>query len=664
MNKDSVACAPCFLFAGSGSGRDKAFATKPIDDWSNLGRLINHHQNSKQHTSSMVASENVLLIAKGEKKDIKCSISTAYSDLITKNRAVLAAIVETIILCGRQNIALRGHNETDSNFIAILHDKARNHDVLDDHLKHGDPRTKYTSPMIQNELIEICGNMVKADIINACVTNKFFGFIADEATDVSTIEQMALCIRYFDGDKSELREDFIGFAECESTTGEQLAAAFIENLQKAGIDIQNMRGQGYDGAANMSGQHKGVKSRIQQLVPQALYTHCKAHSLNLAIVHASGNALVRSMFDTVQQIAFSFNYSAKRLHNFRNCLADNADAREELHSRTKLRSLCETRWSARSDSLATFKAAFTAVCDSLEDLEVNHNDHKARSYRNAITRFDFIVCLVAIEHILSAVAPLSLYLQRKDTDLIAASREAGAIVATLTTERGDETVWEALYEKATEIAAKVDVSPSRPRNPGRQQNRPNAPAEDPSTYWRVNMYFGFLDHLIQEMQTRLLDGRDRFEAEHLLPKNADKLTDVNIQQIFKEFQPDLLVDGDGFNMEARRWKSFWGQEVTATDEQKPSTVSETLAVMNRDLYPNIYICLSVFVCMPVSTATAERSFSTMRRVKTYLRATMTTHRLTGLALLNIYREHDLNVEHVIDEFARKKDRRLSLLFRV
>ena len=66
--------------------------------------------------------------------------------------------------------------------------------------------------------------------------------------------------------------------------------------------------------------------------------------------------------------------------------------------------------------------------------------------------------------------------------------------------------------------------------------------------------------------------------------------------------------------------------------------------------------------MPVSTATAERSFSVMRRVKTYLRNTMTTDRLSGLGLLNVYREKELTSESVLDKFTRMKNRKLALIF--
>jgi histone deacetylase complex regulatory component SIN3 len=112
-------------------------------------------------------------------------------------------------------------------------------------------------------------------------------------------------------------------------------------------------------------------------------------------------------------------------------------------------------------------------------------------------------------------------------------------------------------------------------------------------------------------------------------------------------------------MEGRRWKTR-----CAAMAEKTNSITDTLASTNPDLYPNVTKCLHVLLAMPVSTASAERSFSSMRRLKTYLRSTMTTERLSGLGLLNIHREKEINSENVVDIFARRKDRRLALLFHV
>jgi len=68
--------------------------------------------------------------------------------------------------------------------------------------------------------------------------------------------------------------------------------------------------------------------------------------------------------------------------------------------------------------------------------------------------------------------------------------------------------------------------------------------------------------------------------------------------------------------------------------------------------------------IPPTTCTIERSFSTLRRVKTWLRSTMTEQRLSGLCILSIHRQKidDLNlIQGVVDEFSKNK-RNLQFLF--
>ena len=62
---------------------------------------------------------------------------------------------------------------------------------------------------------------------------------------------------------------------------------------------------------------------------------------------------------------------------------------------------------------------------------------------------------------------------------------------------------------------------------------------------------------------------------------------------------------------------------------------------------NIYTAFQIFATIPVTSCTCERSISVLRRLKTYLRSTMTETRLKGLALLNVHREIHLDTKEVI-----------------
>ena len=96
------------------------------------------------------------------------------------------------------------------------------------------------------------------------------------------------------------------------------------------------------------------------------------------------------------------------------------------------------------------------------------------------------------------------------------------------------------------------------------------------------------------------------------------------------------------------------------DVQKPQTLLETLNATNQDLYLNIYAIFTVFIIMPVSSASSERTFSAMRRVRKCLRATMDDERLSHLSLLHIHRTRNINVED-INKFAVRKNKRLDFI---
>jgi hypothetical protein len=61
-----------------------------------------------------------------------------------------------------------------------------------------------------------------------------------------------------------------------------------------GIVIGNMKAQGYNGATNRSGIHRGVQARIRERIPTAQYVYSKAHVINLAIVYLSSDVSVKT----------------------------------------------------------------------------------------------------------------------------------------------------------------------------------------------------------------------------------------------------------------------------------------------------------------------------------------------------------------------------------
>ena len=101
--------------------------------------------------------------------------------------------------------------------------------------------------------------------------------------------------------------DFVG---TERITGDILAREIKKTLTKFGLDFQDCRGQGYDGATNMSSMN-GVQGRLSAENAKATYVHCKCHVLNLCIVVACALPPIRNMNSTITETAYFFHNSAK-----------------------------------------------------------------------------------------------------------------------------------------------------------------------------------------------------------------------------------------------------------------------------------------------------------------------------------------------------------------
>ncbi|XP_050066331.1 52 kDa repressor of the inhibitor of the protein kinase-like [Aphis gossypii] len=186
---------------------------------------------------------------------------------IKENRKRLVPIIQCILLCGREEIPLRGHldfgkivvddiNSREGKFRAILKYRAIGDEHLKNVLEGCGKRNKYTSPIIQNQIIEACNKIILKQIVDKVNSSKCFSILADETTDVATKEQLSLSVRYVDDDDL-LHEDFLQFFEINSLTGSSLASSILNGLNDCGIDCNHLYGQGYDGASNMAGKFNG-----------------------------------------------------------------------------------------------------------------------------------------------------------------------------------------------------------------------------------------------------------------------------------------------------------------------------------------------------------------------------------------------------------------------
>jgi hypothetical protein len=105
---------------------------------------------------------------------------------------------------------------------------------------------------------------------------------------------------------------------------------------------------------------------------------------------------------------------------------------------------------------------------------------------------------------------------------------------------------------------------------------------------------------------------------------------------------------------------FMSQE-SQDDVKNPGALLRRL-VDFRDTFPNVIVALRIYLTLPSSNAGGERSFSCLKRVKNYLRSTLSQDKLDYLALLCIEAKlsRSLSFDSVIHQFATAKARKISM----
>lgn len=130
-----------------------------------------------------------------------------------------------LIFCGQNNIALRGRDDSgpmdvdetkdgEGNFRRLLRYRIESGDTeLREQIVSAPRNACYTYGDIQNQLISGVGAEIKEKIINRVKESGFYTIMADETTDISSTEQLSVCLRYYHKESNTIKEDFISFIE-------------------------------------------------------------------------------------------------------------------------------------------------------------------------------------------------------------------------------------------------------------------------------------------------------------------------------------------------------------------------------------------------------------------------------------------------------------------
>ena len=197
-------CLPCVLFlTESEKAQLGAFVCTPFTNYNKSKEICEKHGKKEYHLRAVDRAYNFKKTWLNPERRIDSRLIDINDKNFKFNSEVLPSIVEAVVTCAKQIIALRGHQQdkidfgsppthNEGNFIAILRLIAKNNPTLKEHLISGPRNAKYTSKTIQNEILEIAANQIQ-DFYRRCIQScPHFSHMADEVT--SNGKEISVCV--------------------------------------------------------------------------------------------------------------------------------------------------------------------------------------------------------------------------------------------------------------------------------------------------------------------------------------------------------------------------------------------------------------------------------------------------------------------------------------
>lgn len=633
-------CFTCLLFSD-----DPVWCKNGVNDLKHLKDKVKKHALSANHMKSSISFATL------GRADIRLQLDSAYrksikdfNENVSRNRYILNKLIDCIKFCGAFELALRGHDETESSdnpgvFRGLVNFVSELDLVLKEHLDTS-LVFKGISKSIQNDLLDSILCVLHDKIKSEIQQSEFLAVQADETTDSSNKTQLVLILRYVLN--GEVHERFWKFIRPMGTKAEDLANVIFGELDNLEINKtpEKLIAQSFDGASVMSGKFGGVQSRIKQKYPSADFIHCYAHQLNLILEKAvSQNRSVKIFFANLHSFSSFFGRSPKRT------------AVLDKVVKVRLPKAAPTRWYFNARCVETVFTYRTDILECLnkiiDDEDDNSTLNQAMGLRNYLQDSDFLYWLQFFHMIMPHCDILFNQLQKRSIDVLNIKNYINNF-----------------KDSVEKIRVKIlnDSSPSSfslsttvpNKRPRYEDNKRQTSLEVCDIILsEVQHRFGFSDHLAI---AKLFHAEKFVDYKKNFPEDIVKLVKVSypvVNYLKLKTELEVIYEREDFNANAD--VGLIAVLQLFINNKLCNTFSETVKLLN------------ILCTLPMTTVESERCFSTLKRIKTFLRNTMGGDRLCALAMLSMEKVLIKQIpnfnEQVIDHFAKSKNRRIDLLFK-
>ena len=665
IGQDAAYCFVCCKAVKEGKKRlasksEESFLVKGFTNWKDATRVFVKHESCDFHKSTATALAS--------RVDVGDMLSKQAATEKQQNRKYLLKVLSSVRFLARQGLPLRGDgSETNSNLHQLLVLRGEDYPAIHQFLER--QQLKYTAHEVQNELLSIMAQQVLRHIALQLQRAVFFTIMVDETTDCSNKEQVVLAFRWVD-ENLAAHEDFVGLYLTDNITSAALVTIIEDTILRMNIKLEHCRGQCYDGASTMCGARKGVATVIANKESRAIFTHCYGHALNLGVGDTIKQChLMKSALEAVAEISKLIKKSPKRDALFQKL-------KSELATESPgFRTLCPTRWTVRAACLQSVLDNYKVLLGTWSVTQSSQLDGEMRAriigVDSQMHTFDFLFGISLGNLLLRHTDNLSKSLQQKSLSAAEGQRLAKLTLDVLKSLR-DENHFKGFYARVRQDEARFQVDPPTLPRKRKAPRRFEIGSSDGTFHTTVEdhyrqIYYEALDFVVEAIGDRFdQPGYHVYQnlEELVLKACKGEAYQNELEAVLAVYKDDLSK----VELEAQLplLKSLCKD--VCKELQKNFSVHDAVQVLSklscaeRTAFSGVCSVMKLLLVLPATNATSERSFTALRRVKSYLRITMTQERLNNLMVLHVHKEHldGLELERVAHEFVSGREGRLKV----
>lgn len=576
-------------------------------------------------------------------------------------REYLRSLFEVLVMLGRQSIPLLADKASEAermsnNFQALIDYRMNAGDeALKKRFEATAVNTEYLSATQQSQLLDICENTVREEMLMEVRESRFFSLVTGDLVEFANEKHLPLFLRFVN-QQNVLREEFLDFVPFDGDETLLVDRLEAQLTDRWSLSMEDCRGQAHKATGTSTTKMKAVAVLLMEKYPLALHMPCSHMALNIHLANNLPFPNVQIVIETLRRIGAFFRtpFTQDELQK-----AISAHFQKNEEKGTALRQACSSRWTEQHnvfDVLLDMLPPLLLCMDSIRDNDGGHfadaTTADAYSIAETLADFEIIVTVVILKNVLTFTRAFGRNLQGETLDVFFAANSITAVLHSLNEVNDNIDVYhEFWYEEAVSVASVMEIPVNVPRLFLRKQRAADEGEVQAEAYFKEYVTVPVIHGIIQEVEDMFSEKNLKaLKCLSLVPAVMGQMKFNTTEENHADVYCNDLPNPDTLPAELHCWRIKWkhrGKEV-----RLPTTIHETLQLPDVKFFPNVNSFLKVLSTLPVLKLEDSKSNTASERLQAYLDNMPAKQWNKSFVMLNInsHVKHDLDV--MVDKYCR------------